>query len=613
MTDNTTDTPNNAPNKNVLAFPAGSKPTGSRPADFRPTGAKTTVTNAVPRAEGMASDGMPAGFSSEEDGIYEWRESKEGDLVPVRICSPLVVKGRCRTAGGHGWGRVLEVQDPDGGWHQLVLANKQLQSPNAALAPLFDRGFELATIATAAESVMLLLNSWQPHPVYLRFDRLGWTDKNHDAFVLGNGRVIGDALVTTDSVSEDLMAGFHTKGTLAAWKKQVAAPCVGNPLMMLAVSHAFTGPLLSVLGQTGGGFHLRGLSSRGKSTIQYVATSVWGERSLLQSWDGTPSGFQGIAAVFNDRFLNIEELHKADPRTVGDTIYTLADGRGRLRAKSNAKLQTPQRWRVPILSSGEVSLEAHMASAGCKMFAGQDVRLINLEAASRAEGAFDVLHGSENSKIFAERVDHACIENYGHAGPIFVEKLMRATDKAGNWRAYIDSFCRVIGKEADVSPSDGQVQRVLKRFALAALAGELATQVGLTGWPNGAARDVAQEMFLTWFEHRDGTTNDEIEISVTRTRDYVAKNLDRFCTLGTNDHDPVDGWRDQKWFFILPECWKAIHAENDPVEMAHLHSEGGVLKTQSGGGFQFRMGRDIPERPRVYAIRANALLEETEA
>ncbi|MEI4235262.1 hypothetical protein [Roseovarius sp. D22-M7] len=63
-------------------------------------------------------------------------------------------------------------------------------------------------------------------------------------------------------------------------------------------------------------------------------------------------------------------------------------------------------------------------------------------------------------------------------------------------------------------------------------------------------------MFLTWFEHRDGTTNDEIATSVTHKRDYVAKNLDRFCTLGTNDHDPVDGLRDETWFYIRPECWK---------------------------------------------------------
>lgn len=66
MTDSPIDTPNNAPNPNVLAFP-----TCSSPADSRPTGAKTTVTNAVPRAEAMSANGMPAGFSSEEDGIYE--------------------------------------------------------------------------------------------------------------------------------------------------------------------------------------------------------------------------------------------------------------------------------------------------------------------------------------------------------------------------------------------------------------------------------------------------------------------------------------------------------------------------------------------------------------
>ncbi|RBI70612.1 hypothetical protein DQW77_13790 [Roseovarius sp. TE539] len=109
---------------------------------------------------------------------------------------------------------------------------------------------------------------------YLRCHRLGWTINAHDAFVLGNGRVIGHALVTTDNIPDDMMAAIHTRGTLDAWKSEVAARCVGNPLMMLAVSHAFRGPLLAVLGQTGGGFHMRGVSSRGKSTIQYVATSV---------------------------------------------------------------------------------------------------------------------------------------------------------------------------------------------------------------------------------------------------------------------------------------------------------------------------------------------------
>jgi putative DNA primase/helicase len=504
---------------------------------------------------------------------------------------------------------VLAVQDPDGRWHEVVIDTRQLaKSAAAALAPLFELGFELAPVAKAAESVKTLLDLWRPESQYLRFDRIGWTGPRHDTFVLGGGNVIGTALVTTDSVSEGLMAAIHTRGTLDAWKTDVAAPCAGNPLMMLAVSHAFTGPLLSILGLNGGGFHLRGVSSRGKSTIQYVATSVWGARSLLQSWDGTPSGFEGIAAACNDTLLNVEELHKADPRTVGDTVYTLANGQGGLRGRSNGKLRTPQRWRVPVLSSGEVSLEEHMASAGRKMFAGQEVRLINLEADGRAHGAFDDLHGAPGAKDFAKRVDRACGESYGHAGPLFVEKVMRATNKAENWRAFIDNFCRIVGRKADVSPHDGQAQRVLARFALAALAGEMATKFGLTGWTPGAARLAAAELFLEWFEAREGTTNDEIATAVTRTRDHVSTHLDRFQTIGTADHDPVDGWRDGDWIYIRSDCWQKIHSDHDPTHAARLHADGGLLKTRSGGGFQVRMGRSIRGRPWAYAVNASKLL-----
>ena len=612
MTDIVNHTPNDAPNQNVLAFRAGSKaeaPTSTAAATARVSSSAVATATNTKRDDAFAPDGLPADYIFDGDGISELREDQDGDLVPTRICSLLVVMGRCRMADGRGWGRVLVVQDPDGTWHKLVLSAQQLnKSANVALAPLFDAGFELTVAEKAAESVMTLLSIWRPEDQYLRFDRLGWTGKQHDAFVLGNGRVIGDALVATDSVSEELMSAMHTRGTFEAWKTEVAAPCVGNPLMILAVSHAFTGPLLSLLGQTGGGFHLRGVSSRGKSTIQYVATSVWGARPLLQSWDGTPSGFEGIAAACNDTLLNIEELHKANPKTVGDIVYMLANGEGRLRARSNGKLQTPQRWRVPVLSSGEVSLEEHMASAGRKTFEGQEVRLINLEADCRAHGSFDALHGAPSAKDFVERVDHASQENYGHAGRRFVQIVMNNTNKINNWRNVIDNFCNDVTKKADLSSGDGQAQRVLKRFAIAALAGELATKMGITGWQPSAAKAAARELFLEWFEAREGTTNKEIATAVQRTKGYVSKHLDRFQTIGTTDHDSVDGWRDQGWLYIRPDRWRAIHGEEDPIEMARLHADGGFLKTQQGGSLQFKMGRNIPGRPRVYAIHASKLL-----
>ncbi len=56
-----------------------------------------------------------------------------------------------------------------------------------------------------------------------------------------------------------------------------------------------------------------------------------------------------------------------------------------------------------------------------------------------------------------------------------------------------------------------------------------------------------------------------------------------------------------------------MYAEQDPVEMARLHADGGLLKTQKGGGYQVRLGRNIPSRPSAYAVHASKLLGAAEA
>jgi len=248
-------------------------------------------------------------------------------------------------------------------------------------------------------------------------------------------------------------------------------------MMILSLSHAFTGPLLSVLGRDGGGFHLRGASSRGKSTLLGVAASVWGAPSFVQSWRGTDNGIEGIAAACNDSLLVLDELHQVEPRVAGEIVYMLANGRGKMRMNSNGKSQQTRRWSVPVLSSGELSLEEHMASGGRTMYAGQDIRLIDLAADARLHGAFDCLHGELNGRAFAERMQRAGRENYGVAGPAFVEKLMKGLDMRENFREnflrVVDGLCRVWSAKVDLPP-DGQVQRVMARFAIAALVGEMA-------------------------------------------------------------------------------------------------------------------------------------------
>ena len=398
---------------------------------------------------------------------------------------------------------------------------------------------------------------------------------------------------------------MHPKGTLEEWRATVAAPSASNPLMVFALSLAFSGPLLAVLGCEGGGFHLRGASSSGKSTLQNLAVSIWGAPAFKQSWRGTDNAVEGVAATCNDSLLVLDELHQVDPRVAGNIVYMLANGEGKNRSRSDGKTQDTMRWTVPVLSSGEISLEEHMKSGGRKVQAGQDIRLIDIVADDRRHGAFDTLHDAPDGDAFAKRMKRAAEQNYGVAGPAFVEYLIGKTDNTHSFEGFVNKFCDASMADVDAA-SNGQVYRVLGRFASVALAGELATMFGLTGWRKGEAHSAARDHFAAWFRDRDTATNGEIAETVERTRAYVSRNLGRFLKRGTSSGEALDGWRDESCIYIRPDRWQKIHA--DPVAAARLHKETGLLRTQGGNGLQFTMGRDVPGRPKTYAVRSAELV-----
>jgi hypothetical protein len=75
-----------------------------------------------------------------------------------------------------------------------------------------------------------------------------------------------------------------------------------------------------------------------------------------------------------------------------------------------------------------------------------------------------------------------------------------------NFCAYLERF-KALGQFC-VEGGEGQEKRAAARFALIALAGELATEYGITGWPEGAAIEAAAAGFEAWRAERGhGTTN----------------------------------------------------------------------------------------------------------
>ncbi|MCZ7019328.1 hypothetical protein OH415_26795, partial [Salmonella enterica] len=65
--------------------------------------------------------------------------------------------------------------------------------------------------------------------------------------------------------------------------------------------------------------------------------------------------------------------------------------------------------------------------------------------------------------------------HHGHLGPAFVEKLLESDDRAG----LLEDFA---GVRASFVEDNAQAGRVADRFAVIALAGEMAIAYGLLPW-----------------------------------------------------------------------------------------------------------------------------------
>jgi putative DNA primase/helicase len=252
----------------------------------------------------------------------------------------------------------------------------------------------------------------------------------------------------------------------------------------------------------GGGFHFVGDSSTGKTTAIKSACSVWGGDNYCRSWRATANGMEGAAAMFNDGLLALDEISECDPKEVGAIVYALANGYGKQRASRTGAARSVVRWRCQILSSGERSIGTHMAEGGRQAKAGQSVRLLDVPTPGRF-GIWDELHGFPSGAAFTEAIKGSVALHHGHAGRAFLEKLTHDT------RDFCEPLERIKALPVlQVQGGDGQEKRAAGRFALVALAGEVATEYGITGWSEGVAIDAAAKGFAAWHSLR-GRGNEE--------------------------------------------------------------------------------------------------------
>jgi putative DNA primase/helicase len=569
------------------------------------------------RARRLAS--APADFELSENGVFKITtmtdpDMKEPKVTRRHVCSYVNVLARSRNGDGEGWGYHVEVKDPDGGMHRWTIpASLFAGDATPILAGLLDLGLCLGRGKEAKNDVIAYLLQSEPTARALSVSVMGWTDQTCSAFVRGDGDVMGGEGVVYQSEIAAAAAEMRVQGTLEGWRRDVSALCTGNTLLVLAVSAAFVGPLLEPVVASSIGLHLQGHSSCGKTTALRVAASVWGTPDTVQSWRATSNGLEGVAAAFNSTLLILDELSEIAPHDAGQAAYMLGNGQGKKRANRDGRAKPLQRWRLAFLSSGEISLSDKAAEIGQRAKAGQAVRLIDLTADDRAHGAFDVLHDKADGAALSDALKAATAASYGAAGPAFVAALIALGREAvaAIVRTLADAFTAHATAAHGLAAADGQVKRVLERFALLAAAGELATLHGLTGWAEGEAQRAALDAFGRWYAARGGSKSAEAMEAVARVRAYLS-------TYGQARFEPIDGgagriiseragWCDDDHYYVHPDAWAAMHKGANPKRTAdHLIAAGFLEAGRERDRPTVRVPK-ILERPRAYKVKRTIL------
>ncbi|MCC8379934.1 DUF927 domain-containing protein [Xenorhabdus sp. PB30.3] len=563
---------------------------------------------------------LPQGFRLTQE--YLWYDKlvnkSDGDteVRNIKISSPIKVTAITCDADSSNYGRLLEWEDTYGNCRKWAMPMEMLSGSGEELRRvLLVNGLSYINISGQARAhLMEYISLCRPERKVTCVNKTGWH---------GNVYVLQDEVVGTGADSVILQTSsvqgkdFRVSGTSEEWREHIGKYCTGNARLAFSVSLAFASSLLKLVGVGGGGYHLKGESTDGKTTTMKVAASVCGGTDYWYTWRATGNALEGTACRRNDATLMLDEIREVDGREAGNIAYMLANGQGKARAKTDGSVRETNRWNLLFLSTGELSLVEHASNAGERTYAGVEVRMIQIPSDSGKHGVFEELHQFTSGKSLAEYLEHAVTKYHGSPFRDWLKYLTHdLTFISGTAKALLKEYTAKMMPEN----AGNQVGRAITRFALVAMAGEIATRAGITGWQQGEAYTAAEKCLAAWMKERGHTANQEDITALEQVTDFISRNqFSRFADWYDENSRPINmmGFRRVEkgtgnqdptvQFYVLSSAWKEICKGFDSRKVARLCVEKGWLEAGKDGRIQTSIRLPEIGLKRVYLFNSDVL------
>lgn len=257
--------------------------------------------------------------------------------------------------------------------------------------------------------------------------QFGWTSDKFESFVVGDKEYYGNRIEDNPASSATAahFPGFTPRGSLAGWQRTLSFyNRDGFEVHQYMMGLAFGAPLMALTPIPGAVFHAHSPGSGyGKTTGMYAGASVWGShRHMVLSAKDTMNSQWLRAELYKNLPLYIDELTNVEPKELSTFVYTVTDGKQKNRM-SNAGLNQErvrgEPWNLIVGTTANVSLLERM-NLYKYMPEGESQRILE----SRVEKMFF----ESKDKLETDKLSNELIDNYGHAGPVFIQYVINNLD-----------------------------------------------------------------------------------------------------------------------------------------------------------------------------------------
>lgn len=406
-------------------------------------------------------------------GIYYMPKDDEGDPILVYEHDIYVVKRMRDPQEGEVF--ILRRHLPQDGVEQFVVPatqmvdKKELQkiiSSNGVLCHSKPLEYLLWMLIAMAKDLQTKQRILQ---MRLQF---GWAD-NDSKFIIGDREITKDGVFHSppSTLTQNIAQFLIPKGSLDKWKEVFAL--YGRPGLepnAFAALTAFGAPILRFLGQKGAIINvIHPSSGTGKTTTLHMCNSVYGSPDRLYAVkEDTLNAKIMRLGIMNNLPFTCDEITNATAEEFSTLAYSMSQGRGkdRVKSQSNELRVNVTNWQTISLCSSNASFYERMAAAKARAD-GEMMRL--LEYKIDYSDAID-------TGIAKQMFDHQLMENYGHAGEIYLTWLVNNLEEAV-------ATIKTVQAKLDRELSLTQRERCWSAAVAANITGGLiAKQLGLIDW-----------------------------------------------------------------------------------------------------------------------------------